>query len=281
MELSAVKARKSPPWLWGKHLLITGGSSGIGREVAVRLMGTCARLTVVARNQDGNLQRLERDLCRSMSRQSLMRRPRLNTQVGLYAMDVRDIEAARALIERLYDAPGQVDAFLNCAGGSRACALLEHMCGDDIDEIFDVNGKAPIFWLRELLPRMKSNRASDNGNKLAHVVMLSSRSGERGLPQLSVYAAAKASIERLIEAVRAEYASARVAFTVVCPGAIDTRFTRHWSAERQMSYRAMSMPLADAVQPIVDALNAQFAVNRISYESVEQWLGEPGVLKRE
>jgi NAD(P)-dependent dehydrogenase (short-subunit alcohol dehydrogenase family) len=268
-------------WMAGKHLLITGASSGIGREVAMEMMGRCARLTLVARNRDGALHGLARDLCQVVARRSAQNAAQARTQVGFYAIDVRDADAAASLVTRTYDERSQIDAFLNCAGGTHVCAPLARMSVPDIEEVFDVNAKAPIIWLKELLPRMKRNPDPAGAGKRAHVVMLSSRSGERGLPNLSVYAAAKGSLDRLIESVRAEYAASRIAFTVVCPGAIDTSFTRHWPRKRQASYRAVSMPVGAAVQPIIAALNAEFAVNRISYESIEQWLGEPGVLEGE
>lgn len=267
-------------WLAGKHLLITGASSGIGRAVALQMMGHCARLSLVARNRDGKLERTARDLCDIAAHVSAGYGGTRRTHVSCYAIDVRDTDAVRALVECAVDDGGQIDAFLNCAGGTHVIAPLECMTVPDIDEVFDVNAKAPIVWLRELLPRMRGNDADGNG-KRAHVVMLSSRSGERGLPNLSVYAAAKGSIDRLIESVRAEYAASRIAFTIICPGAIDTSFTCQWPFERQASYRAVSMSVDAAVQPIVAALNATFAVNRISYESIDQWLGEPGVVAGE
>jgi NADP-dependent 3-hydroxy acid dehydrogenase YdfG len=202
-----------------------------------------------------------------------------STEAIIHSFDVRDTEAAANLIRWIYDEDNdQVDAFINCAGGSHVYGLLESLSKQDIEEIMDVNGKAPIFWLRELLPRMKSNRMSEGCLKRAHVMMLSSRSGERALPNLAVYAAAKGSVEKLVEAVRNEYAFHRIAFTLVNPGSINTAFTARWPLLLRDAHNTESMTVEEAVDPIIHALNSQFAVNKLSYESLEQWRGEPGVL---
>jgi short-subunit dehydrogenase len=216
---------------------------------------------------------------KQLSNLDCKQRGRACTEANPYSIDVRDIEAANKLVRKIYEEDqDQVDAFINCAGGSHVFGLLETMTTEDIEEIMDINGKAPIFWLKELLPRMKHNRVKDGDLKRAHVVMLSSRSGERALPNLAVYAAAKGSVEKLVEAVRTEYARYRIAFTLVNPGSINTAFTAQWPQPLQNAHNAESMTVEEAVGPIIQALNSNFALNRLSYESLEQWRGEPGVL---
>jgi NAD(P)-dependent dehydrogenase (short-subunit alcohol dehydrogenase family) len=265
-------------WAYDKHFLITGASSGIGLHLAKHFMGICKRLTLVARNTNGRLDEAATDLRRIGERRSSEPGSR-DTTVDCYAMDVRDKESIRSLVATIYEhGSDQVDAFVNCAGGSHRFALLECMDTDDIDQIIDVNGKAPIYWLKELLVHMKHNEMPHGQGKRAHIVMLSSRSGERALPNLSVYAAAKACVEKLLEAARTEYVYYRIAFTLVNPGSIKTGFTERWAPELQEMHNAESMTVTQAIGPIVQALQSQFVYNRISYESLDQWVGEPGVL---
>ena len=201
------------------------------------------------------------------------------TEAQFHSIDVREIDAAASLIRKIYeDDKDQVDAFINCAGGSHVYGPLEMLSKQDIEQIMDINGKAPIFWLKELLPRMKHNRIQKGDLKRAHVIMLSSRSAERALANLAVYAAAKGAVEKLVEAVRTEYACYRIAFTVVNPGSINTAFTAQWPQPLQNAHNAESMSVEEAVGPIIQALNSHFALNKLSYESLAQWRGEPGVL---
>jgi NADP-dependent 3-hydroxy acid dehydrogenase YdfG len=243
-------------------------------------MGVCERLTLVARNREGRLDEVVAEL--EQIRNAL---PNLKgvvkTRIQGHAFDVRDRGGLTALLNQIYqDENDQIDAFVNSAGGSHVFGLLESMSTHDIDEIVDVNAKAPMYWLRELLPRMRCNRIKDGDLKRGHVLMLSSRSGERALPNLSVYAAAKGCVEKLVEAVRAEYASFRIAFTLVNPGSVQTSFTDCWPVALRDAHNVESMSVGQAISPIIEALNSQFSLNKISYESVQQWLGEPGVLVR-
>lgn len=257
-------------WTHGKHILITGASSGIGREVAIQLLGCCRRLTLVARNTNNRLDKFVSELERQGE-----------TYAGIRAcpIDVRDAAAASSLIRFIYEEEAdQVDAFINCAGGSHTFGLLETMTNEDVDQILDVNAKAPIYWLKELLPRMRFNEMKPGDLKRGHVLMLSSRSGERALPNLSVYAAAKGCIEKLVEAVRSEYASNRIAFTLVNPGSVNTAFTEQWPGQIREAHNSESMTVQEATAPIIHALNSQFVLNKLSYESLDQWMGEPGVL---
>lgn len=266
-------------WAYDKHLLITGASSGIGRHLSEYYMGVCKKLTLVSRNTDGRLDEAVERL-HGIGKLALGQGAYVDTRLEPRTVDVRDKDSISALIGQAYEEPGgQVDGFVNCAGGSHRFALLERMSNDDIDEIIDTNAKAPIYWLRELLPYMKHNAMSDGGVKRGHIVMMSSRSGERPLPNLSVYAAAKACVEKLLEAVRAEYACHRIAFTLINPGSINTAFTERWPEHLREIHNAESMTVAQAITPIVHTLNSEFVYNKVSYESLEQWFGEPGVLE--
>ena len=256
-------------WTSGKCALITGASDGIGREIARNLEGKCKKIILIARRPE-KLKALKKELNHSQ------------TEIEICPMDIRDVKEMKRLIEKIYDMDGeQVDLFINCAGGSHVIELFEEMSHSDIEQIFDTNAKAPILWLRELLPRMKNNSIELDDRKRAHILMMSSRSAERALPRLSVYASAKESIEKFIEAMRREYAQYQIVFTLIAPGSINTSFTANWSEKNIDEHNAESITVEEAILPILQALNVQFATNKISYESTTQWLSEPGVLKSE
>ncbi len=255
-------------WLKGKNVLITGGSDGVGKELAKNMAGVCGKITLIARGKE-KLEKAKKELEQKSS----------ETRIEISPMDIMDLGAMKNLVEKIYEEE-QVDVFINCAGGTHFYGLLEEMSHEDIEKIFTVNAKAPIHWLRELLPRMKHNKIK-SGEKRAHILLMSSRSGERPLPKLSVYGAAKGSVEKLVEAVRAEYAKYGIAFTLISPGSINTAFAVSWGKEPQDAHNQESMELEEAVNPIMLALNSQFVINKISFESIRQWKGEPGVIREE
>ena len=255
-------------WAEGKHALITGASDGIGQELAKNLAGRCRKLTLIARGEE-RLKKLQKELQKS------------KTEVEICPMDVRDQEKMTNLVEKIYETDGdQVDIFINCAGGSHFIGPFEKMSFLDIEQIFDTNAKAPIFWLRELLPRMKNNEMENGDLKRGHIIMMSSRSGERALPNLSTYAAAKGTIEKFIEAMRREYAHFKLAFTLVAPGSIKTSFAAKWAQKDRDSHNNESMSVEEAVLPILLAIDVKYTINKLSYESAEQWLNELGVEKK-
>jgi 3-oxoacyl-[acyl-carrier protein] reductase len=262
-------------WEIGKHAVITGGSSGIGFEVARRLNGVCKKISLIARNENGKLSEAKEALLRLQKDE----RHGIRTEICTYPMDVRNIEAAQVWVGEVYAKKrDQVDIFVNSAGGSHIYGTLEQMSMSDINAIFDVNAKAPIMWMRALLPYMKRNKMNRRDTKRGHVLMLSSRSGERTLPKLSVYTAAKGALEKLVEAMQKEYAQYRIVFTLINPGSVNTDFTGHWEASTRKAHNEESMTVREAAEPILQAIHARVAINKISYESVNQWLNEPGVL---
>lgn len=259
----------------GKHVVITGGSSGIGFEVARRLNGICRKLSLVSTNKNGNLYKAKKQLLHEQKQMKQSTRTEIVTRV----MDVRNVKRAQEWIREICEGKReQVDVFVNCAGGSHIYGTLEHMDISDIDVIFDTNAKAPIMWMRLLLPYMKRNKMDRAGVKRGHVLMLSSRSGERTLPKLSVYTAAKGAVEKFMEAMQKEYAQYRIVFTLINPGSVNTAFTAQWDQATRNAHNEESITAEEAAIPILHAINAPFAINKISYESVDQWLNEPGVL---
>jgi short-subunit dehydrogenase len=265
-------------WMDNKHALITGASEGLGKEITRNLANGCRKLTLIARD-DGKLKKLEQELYSTVPIYKDI--DITQTNLRLCPMDIRDTNKMQDLIKQIYEEDkDHVDVFINCAGGSHVIQYFEDMNQADIAQILDTNLKAPILWLRELLPYMKNNINYNNGDlKKGHILMMSSRSAERALPRLSVYAAAKGTIDKFIEAIQREYAQYGLAFTLVAPGSINTSFTAKWPKKDKDSHNLESMTVEEAVEPILQALNSQYATNRISYESIKQWRSELGVVK--
>src|SRR5882757_3945644 len=88
-------------WMRGKHLLLTGASSGIGRELAVQSMGVCDRLTLVSRNRDGRLCDLVTEL-EDIGKSGADFNGHANTRVQARAFDIRDRQALALLLDQIY-----------------------------------------------------------------------------------------------------------------------------------------------------------------------------------
>ncbi|NET41940.1 MAG: hypothetical protein F6K15_08415 [Okeania sp. SIO2B3] len=90
---------------------------------------------------------------------------------------------------------------------------------------------------------------------------------------------AKGAIEKVCQALRNEYSRHNIVFTLINPGSINTSFTSQWEQAIADMHNNESMTIDEVADFIIFALNASFATNNISFESVKQWRDELGVLK--
>ena len=257
-------------WLKNRHVLITGASSGIGKALAWRLAGQCSitdvnrMLTCVSTNRNGKLDQLKKEI-----------EAHQKVKCFCYQADVCDTKKMEQIIDDAHQKQ-QIDAFIHCAGGSHIYAPLTDLSYDDIAKIVNVNLISTINWLKYLLPKMAMNEMT--GKKRGHVVFLSSRSGERALANLCPYAAAKGGVEKLAEGLRTEYAKDRIAFTLINPGSARTAFVDDWKNSKAVEqHNQEAMRADDVAQMIRMCLDSDHVVNKLSLESIDQWLHEPGV----
>lgn len=260
-------------WLDNKHVLIVGASDGIGRALAEKLAYNTRHLSLVASNRTGKLDSLVKDL-----RQKMFDSSNRRAQIDGFTLDVRDyILSQKAVLEMHHQDP--IDCVIYAAGGTPKYDLSENFSFQEIQDIFDINLTALACWMKFLVPLLKENKATNNRKK-AHVVLLSSRSGERALPNLAAYAAAKGGVERLSEALQKECAKDQIAFSLVNPGSINTAFTAKWENQQAAEFHnKQSMPMENVVDLLLATMNVDCVVNKISFESMEQWKTEPGALQ--
>jgi all-trans-retinol dehydrogenase (NAD+) len=192
----------------GRHLLITGGASGIGRLMALEAAGLGGRVTV----WDINPHHLDTTVAE------------LNQRGGARAhgiiCDVARRERVYAAADETRAAAGPVDILINNAGVVSGRSLLE-IPDEKIEATFAVNTLS-LFWVtKSVLGEMIQRRQG-------HIVTIASASGLIGVAKLSDYAASKWAAVGFDESLRAELRTSApgVRTTVVCPYYIDTGMFR-------------------------------------------------------
>jgi len=213
------------------NIVITGASSGIGREVALRLAGeTRNRIYAIARNSEA-LRSLA-DECQSGN-------------IVPVTLDITGGSASlRELKNRLAAEGGRVDILVNNAGHLVNKPFGEHS-EEDIASLLSVNFTAAATLTAELLPLMGEG---------SHVVNIGSMGGFQGslkFPGLSFYSAAKGALAILTECLATEYADRGISFNCLCPGAVQT----------EMLGRAFPGYKAPVTPAEMGAFIADFAVN--------------------
>ena len=182
--------------LEGKTALVTGGSRGIGRAIALELGAAGASVVVGFRGGQAEAEAVA-------------------AEIGGRAVqaDVSDPEAARSLVE---DA-GEVDILVNNAGITRD-GLLARMPDEDWREVIETNLSAMFYTCRAAARPMMKRRGGA-------IVNVSSIVGVHGNPGQTNYAAAKAGIIGFTKSLARELGSRGVRANVVAPGYVTTQLT--------------------------------------------------------
>lgn len=189
----------------GKIALVTGGSRGIGRSIALRLAEEGAKVAI---NYAGNQTAAEEVKA-------------IIEQHGGTAMivqtDVSDSTAAAEMVARVHEELGGLDILVNNAGITRD-TLLVRMKDEDFDAVINTNLKGIYACTKAAAKFMTKQRSG-------RIVNLSSVVGEIGNIGQTNYAAAKAGVIGFSKAAAKEFAARHVTVNVVAPGFIDTDMT--------------------------------------------------------
>lgn len=185
--------------------IVTGGSRGIGRAVAVRLAKDGMNLVINYRGDSAAAEETER-LCRE-----------LGAEVLLVQGDVSRAEDCEKLAAQAKEAFGRVDVLVNNAGITRD-GLLARMTEEDFRAVLDVNLVGPWNMMKAVNRIMMKQR-------YGRIVNLSSVTGLMGNMGQTNYAAAKAGILGMTKSYAREVASRGITVNAVAPGFIDTDMT--------------------------------------------------------
>jgi 3-oxoacyl-[acyl-carrier protein] reductase len=188
--------------LQGQVALVTGGSRGIGREIAVTLAAAGARVAVVARDE---------------ARASSVAAELPGEGHRGYAANVADPDSVRQLIESVEADLGIPDILVNNAGVTRD-NLLMRLKDDDWNDVLDTNLRGAFNTIRALSRGMMKKK----GGRIINITSVVGITGNKGQAN---YAASKAGLIGLTKSVAKEYASRGILVNAVAPGYIETDMT--------------------------------------------------------
>lgn len=184
-----------------RSVVITGASSGIGRELAVQLAGRGAQLTLAAR-EAAALDDVAA-ACEAAGGRAIA-----------VPADVTDREACRRLVASAVEEFGGVDALVNNAGISMWGRFDELEDLSMVERIMRVNYLGAVYCTHAALPHLKARRGL--------LVAISSLTGKYGVPTRSAYAASKHAMQGFFDSLRVELRGTGVDVLVVSPGFVAT-----------------------------------------------------------
>lgn len=200
--------------LSGKVAIVTGGTRGLGRAIAGALAAAGARVMVCGRSEPNDLP----------------------LGVEFMAADIRDPDAAKALVDATAAKFGRLDILVNNAGGSPATDAAT-ASPRFFDSILKLNLQAPMYMAQAAYPHMV---AAGGGN----VINIASVSGARPSPGTAAYGAAKAGLLNLTQSLAQEWGPQQIRVNAIIAGLMQTENAEatYGDAEAQAAV-GKSMPL--------------------------------------
>ena len=209
--------------LTGKVALVTGGSRGIGRAVAVALGGRGARVVLGYRENE------------EAAREAAAKVRAAGGQAVLLPFDVADVAAVERAVKQAADQLGRLDILVTSAGVA-VDGLAMRLHDEDWQRALAVNLTGAFSCCRAAAKHL--TKARDGGR----IVAVTSVVGETGGAGQSAYAAAKAGLIGLVRSLARELATRSVTVNAISPGYIDTDMTAALPEETRTKWLA-SIPL--------------------------------------
>ncbi len=190
--------------------IVTGGSRGIGRGIALLLARRGWGVTIAARGVEA----LDDCVGELMS---------LGARAVSVAGDVSDDRHVTDILERHLDHFGGLDALVLAAGVGSAGPLAGYPARR-LDRQFDVNFRGPFLMTAAALPSLRAT-AQRNASGVARVIALSSLEGLHPESGLAAYGATKAALLSLVNSINTEERGNGVLATAIAPGYVDTEMS--------------------------------------------------------
>ncbi len=192
--------------LANKVFIITGASSGIGREVALALADHGARIAISARSAD--LLVLTADAVRERG-----------GEVLCIPADVTDPIQVEQLIHKTKSSWGKIDVLISNAGQYIRAPVVE-LTVADLERSMAVNFYGHIHAVQAVLPGMLRQSSG-------HIILVSTMDAKKGIPPDAPYISAKCALSGFGDVIRQELRPHKIAVTTVFPGRVDTPMISH------------------------------------------------------
>jgi len=190
--------------LQNKTVIVTGGSKGIGKNIALSFAELEANVIIMGRN--------EKDLNQTLS--ELNEFPGKNQAMQV---DVNDIAYVREVVDTIVHEYGSIDILVNNAGVNIAKPALE-VTEQDWDQVLDTNLKATFFFSQAVGQHMIEQKSG-------RIINIASQMSFVGYIKRAAYCSSKGGVLQLTKALAVEWAPYHINVNAVAPTFVETEFT--------------------------------------------------------
>lgn len=224
-----------------KVVLITGGSSGIGKSIGEFLSQKGFTVYGTSRSPE--------------------RYP--DSIIKLVALDVADVLSVEKAIETVANEAGRIDVVINNAGAG-ITGPIEEIPNEEIKRNFETNLFGPINVIKAVLPQMRKQNSG-------LIINITSIAGYMGLPYRGIYSASKGALELITEAFRMEIKDFKIHMTNVAPGDFATNIAAgrfHAPVVKGSPYEKTYGKVLKAIDEDVDSGDDPIMVSNMIYKII-------------
>jgi 3-dehydrosphinganine reductase len=185
-------------------IVITGGSSGLGKALALRFIKTGATLALIARDKN-KLARIKEELTTQCSS---------GQRIEIFTCDVSDYTETKKTLNIIVDTIGSPDILINSAGILRE-GHFEKLALSTFREVMDINYFGILNCTKVIIPVFRKKGGG-------RIVNISSLGGKIGTFGYAAYCSSKFAVVGLTDVLRAELKPLNIKFHLVCPGEFES-----------------------------------------------------------
>ena len=190
-----------------KVVIVTGASSGIGKDSAIRFAGEGAKVVLVSRSKD-KLEAVADEI-----------RP-FNKHVLVVPTDVSSVEQVKNAVTKTIQEYGRIDVLFNNAGSSDVGLIEDGDFVEKVRKLFEVDFLGTVYFIKEIIPIMKKQGSG-------HILNMSSVVGRKAFPHFGAYSSVMHAITGFNASLRQELRGTGINVSIIHPALTQTPLLEH------------------------------------------------------
>ena len=194
-----------------KVVIVTGASSGIGKDSAIRFAREGAKVALVSRTEE-KLEAVAKEI------------KEFNQDVIVIPTDVSSKEQVANAVNKTIESWGRIDVLFNNAGSSEVGLVEDSDFVEKVKSLFEVDYLGSVYFTKEVLPQMKKQGEG-------HIMNMSSVVGRKGFPHFGAYSSIMHAITGFTSSLRQELRGSGINVSIIHPALTQTPLLEHVKPE--------------------------------------------------